>query len=216
MEILQMIDEIKTEEAAFVQVGLDHFLQVLNNALYLNEKHDFPLPLEFCYRKDMLKGHLAPRPFIPVFSLSLLRRIRKDPSLLDKGADMLEKDAFAQWPLSSYSSFDYAEQWLYTKTGRPLSLTDKACMKQFSFEVLLPNKKLISKRLISVAHFLKKTGDADGSEASLASALELHSKTGRQFIEIPFIKALAKKSIEYCATQISEGADPREYYEDVD
>jgi len=164
----------------------------------------------------MLKGHLAPRPFIPVFSLSLLRRIRKNPSLLDRGGDMLEKDAFAQWPLSSYSSFDYAEEWIYAKKRRHLSLTDKSCMNRFSFEVLLPNKELISKRLISVAHFLEKTGDIDGAELSLASALELHSRSGRQFIEIPFIKALARKSIEYCATQIHEGLDPREYYEDID
>ncbi|MBE9536433.1 MAG: hypothetical protein IMF07_04570 [Proteobacteria bacterium] len=215
-EILQMIDEIKTEEAAFVQVDSDYFLQLLNNALSLNEKYDFPLPLELCYRKDMLKGHLAPSPFTPGFRLSLLRRIRKDSSLLKRGAEILEKDAFAEWPLSSYSSFDYAEQWIYTKVGRPLSLMDNACIKQFSLEVLLPNKGLISKRLTFAAYFLEKMGDIDGVELSLASALELHSKRGRQFIEIPFIKELAKKSIEYCATQISEGSDPREYYEDID
>lgn len=215
-EISQMIDDIQAEEAIFVEVELEHFIKFLNNALYLNESYSFPLPIEFVYRKDMLKGHLTPRPLIHEFSLSELRRIRKDTSLSLRGAELLEKDAFIQWPLSSTSSFDYAEQWLYTKKDRPASIRDRAFVDQFSFEVLLHNKKLTSKRLIWMAQFLKNAGDTDGAELCLASALELSSRSGRQFVEIPFIKALAKKSIEYCATQISEGMDPREYYEDID
>jgi len=213
-----MIDDIKND-AMLVEGDMAYFMKLLNNSLYQSEQHRLLLSPEFHYRKQPLKGYLKPEPFNPQLGLSLLKRLKKDKKRVERGGELLELDEFSGWIISLPAVFHYAEKVSLLKNADQgvKSFKERLIIKDFCREVLVPMAGRLRSRLFSMAHFLLHYSDKpDMAHIAIATAINMGRKEALPFIELPFIKAMAEKSILNCKEVLEDGFDLREYEEELD
>lgn len=217
-DLSTMIDDVKND-AMLVEGNMDYFIRLLNNSLYQSEQHRLLLSPEFHYRKQPLKGYLKPESFKPFFSLSLLKGYRKDKKLLERSGELLDLDEFAGWIISLPSVFHYAEKIsLLGNSGKTVkSFKERAIIKEFCKEVLAPMASRLRPRLFAMAHFLLNYSKRpDMAAVAIATAFNIERKGCMPFTDLPFIKAMAEKSILNCREALEDGFDLRDYEEELD
>lgn len=217
-EFSKMVGEIR-EESFLAEGEVGHFVDLLNDALYQSERNGIPLPPEFHYRKGPLEGQLRPKRFSPEFGASILKRIKGDPTLLERGAELFDNDEFGGWIILTPRVFDYAEKLeiLSRGSGRLSAVKEKRILGDFCREILSPMRGQISRRLFLMADFLFKTGRSkETAELTLATAIGLDGRDGMPLTEVPFLTRLARESIIYCREALEEGVDLRDLDDELD
>ena len=218
-ELDSMIDEVR-KDSFLSERDLSYALKLINDALLRSEKNGLPLPPEFHYRKEILKGMLKPRSYRPRFKLSTVRKVYRDESLIKRSGELFEIDEFREWLLSVPRVFDYAEKLtnIRKKTTSPLiRLKEQELINSFCVEVISPLRGLFMERLFKMADFLYQSKHSEESaRLALATALKLGSKNIDAVTNIPFVKAMAEKSIEHCAEAIESGFDLRNLSGELD
>lgn len=213
-----MAEEI-SEETVFVEGKVDYAIALLNHALYQNSTKEIYFPPEFHYRKALLKGRLNPEVYLPQFQFSQLKKIKKNKTLLNRSAELLDSEDFSQWIISIPGTFDYAEKIKALQQGsdKLFEMKEKRLIDDFCQEILSPMKAVLRRRLFLMADFLIRTNRCEElTLLTLATALNMGERSKINVTTIPFIRKLAKESIYHCVEAIEEGFDLRDYSEELD
>ena len=217
-DLSDMIEDIKND-AMLVEGNMDYFMKLLNNSLFQSEEHRLLLSPEFHYRKQPIKEFLKPEHFKPELKLSFLKRSKRDKSLVEKGKELLELDEFSGWIISTPSTFHYAEKASTLIDGAKglNSYKERLIIKEYCKDVLAPMADRLRPRLFAMAHFLLNFSNRqDLAAIAIATAFNIGRKGEIPFIELPFIKAMAEKSILNCREALEDGFDLREYEDEID
>lgn len=217
-DLSAMIEDIR-HDAMLVEGDIDYFMKLLNNSLYRSEQHSLLLPPEFHYRKQPLKGFLKPECFKPYLELSLLKSAGKNKSLIGRGAELMELDEFSGWIISLPGVFHYAEKVSLTNNGGKgiKSFKESLILKDFCRDVLAPMANCLRTRLLAMAYFLLNySNKPDLAPIAIATALNMGRKGETPFADLPFIRAVAEKSIINCKEALEDGFDPRDYDNELD
>lgn len=211
-DLLRMVEEVRKEEA-FLETDLDHFLAVLNGALYMNEQSDAYLPPEFHYRKRLLSGRLRSVRYFPKFDDHDLKAIKRDAALIAKSETLLDRKEFRQWPLHTSGAFFYAEKLSMMSRGqnRLSSFRELRIIEEFIRDEIIPMKGKIARSLFQMADFLDRKRCAEETRKMvLATALNIGNGKAEQLLKNPFLRKLALESLRQCTKVMMDSVDLEE------
>jgi hypothetical protein len=196
---------------ALVEVAPDYLLALVRDALYRNGELGTFLPADFYVWRGFAAGEIVPHPYEPEFGGHDLHALADADLLIAGSAALMDEDFFADWGVTRGRVWDYAEEWnaLEKPAGSgELYRGMASLLERFCEELLVPETDRIRRRLLLTADLMQKTGiERHLVEMTLAAAVSLDAPRFRR--HHPFLRRLARESMEMAREALAEGYDLR-------
>jgi hypothetical protein len=204
-------------EDGTVPVPPAYAVRLLRDALHRSRVREGLLPAAFY----VWRRYLAPEELIPLSHTPTTAHgagQTREAGWLGTEA-LLDDDYFAGWLVASDRVYDLAEEWLSLDEqhdGPRLAHGVELLVTRFCREILEPDRERLHRRLLLVAELMEQAGRERSLVEQTLGVAESLAKPRRSGVHHPFLRRLARESLELAREALEEGYDLRRECGDAD